>query len=239
VSTKPLYVLRAGNTVPEIAARRGDFGDWIRAGVGDAWRGEWKEHDVRTDAALPTPVDAAGFIITGSSSSVTERAPWMLRTEELVRRIDEANVPLFGICFGHQLVAQALGGLVAKNPKGREIGTIDVVREGEDPLFEGMPRTLRVSATHVDAVVKLPEGARVLGTTPLDPVAAFAVGRATRCVQFHPEIDGDVMRSYLRARAHLVAAEGGDPLELLARVSDDLHGAAILRSFVTRFVVHA
>ena len=232
---KVIVILRAGNTVPEIAARRGEFGDWIKAGVGDAWRGEWREHDVRTDAPLPRADEASAFVITGSSSSVTERAPWMLRTEAFVRSVVEAKVPLFGICFGHQLVAQALGGEVAKNPFGREIGTIDVARE-EDPLFEGLPNPLRVSATHVDAVVKLPPGARVLATTPLDPVAAFGVGAHTRCVQFHPEIDGDVMRSYLRARAHLVRAEGADPEALLARVSDDLDGAAILRAFVSRFV---
>jgi GMP synthase (glutamine-hydrolysing) len=232
---KPLVILRAGDTVPEIAARRGEFGDWIRAGVGEAWRGEWKEHDVRTDAPLPRAADAAGFVITGSSSSVTERAPWMLRAEALVREIAMAGAPLLGICFGHQLVAQALGGLVTKNPRGREIGTIDVARE-DDPLFSGLPKTLRVSATHVDAVVKLPEGARILATTPLDPAAAFAVGARTRCVQFHPEIDGDVMRGYIRARSHLIAAEGLDAGAILAAVSDDLHGPPILAGFVRAFV---
>jgi GMP synthase (glutamine-hydrolysing) len=107
---------------------------------------------------------------------------------------------------------------------------------GDDPLFAGLPRVLTVSATHVDAVARLPEGAKVLATTPLDPVAAFAVGASVRCVQFHPEIDGDVMRGYIRARAHLIAGEGGDPEALLARVSDETHGSAILRNFVRGFV---
>jgi GMP synthase (glutamine-hydrolysing) len=205
-------------------------------GVGDAWRGEWHEHDVRTEEPLPSFDGVAGFIITGSSSSVTERAPWMLRTESYVREIIANDVPLFGICFGHQLVAQALGGLVEKNPRGREIGTVSVSRAGDDALFADLPSSFVVSATHVDAVTRLPERARLLATTSLDPAAAFAVGRAVRCVQFHPEIDGDVMRSYIRARAHLIAGEGGDPDAALARVRDDTHGGAILKSFVRGFV---
>jgi GMP synthase (glutamine-hydrolysing) len=231
-----LVILRTGNTVPEIAARRGEFARWIMDGVGDAWRGEWHEHDVRTDEPLPSFHRVAGFIITGSSSSVTERAPWMLRMEAYVREIVAKDAPLFGICFGHQLVAQALGGLVEKNPRGREIGTVSVTRAGDDALFATLPSPFVVSATHVDAVTRLPEGARLLATTSLDPAAAFAIGRAVRCVQFHPEIDGDVMRSYIRARAHLIAGEGGDPDALLARVRDDTHGGAILKSFVRGFV---
>ena len=232
-----LVVLRAGDTVPEIAARRGEFAQWIREGVGDAWRGEWLEHDVRTDDALPSFEGAAGFVITGSSSSVTERAPWMLRTEALIRTLVARDAPILGICFGHQLVAQALGGHVEKNPRGREIGTVRVAREEEDDaLFAGLPSSFTFSATHTDAVTRLPAGARLLASTPLDANAAFAVGRATRCVQFHPEIDGDVMRSYVRARAHLIEAEGNDPNAILAGVSDETDGHAILRNFVRNFV---
>src|SRR5688500_6067433 len=114
-----LIVLRAGDAAPPVAARRGEFFSWIvrEAGAADA---TWVEHDIRKDGSLPSPKDADGFIITGSSSSVTERAPWMLRAEELFRDIHAAKTPLFGICFGHQIIGQALGGEVAKNPRGRE-----------------------------------------------------------------------------------------------------------------------
>lgn len=232
-----LIVLRAGDAAPPVAARRGEFFSWIvrEAQATDA---TWVEHDIRKDAPLPSPQDADGFIITGSSSSVTERAPWMLRAEELFREIHAAKTPLFGICFGHQIIGQALGGEVAKNPRGREIGTVSVrVHDGaEDPILAGLPLVFKANNTHVDSVVKLPPGARVLASTDLETNAVFVVGDTTKCVQFHPEIDGDAMRGYVEARAHLIEAEGLDVAQIKNAVSDAPEGAATLRNFVHRVV---
>jgi GMP synthase (glutamine-hydrolysing) len=221
----------AGNTLASIARRRGDFDRWIREKTRGAWPGTWTVRDLRRPGPLPGPRDADAFVITGSSSSVTERAPWMLRSQALVSAIARARVPLLGICFGHQMIAEALGGEVRRNPLGREIGTVRVCRLGDDALFAGLPRTFDVQATHVDAVMKLPPGARVLARTALDPHSAFRVGDAVRAVQFHPEFDADVIRGYLRERADLVRAEGGDAAELLERVHDCARGRDILRNF--------
>lgn len=237
--TVRLIVLRAGDAVASVAARHGEFFSWIRREAGETWKGEWVEHDVRTGAPLPPASAADGFIITGSSSSVTERAPWMLRTEELVREIAAARTPLFGICFGHQIVGQALGGRVAKNPNGREIGTVDVQvvpHDPRDPMFDGIGDQFRANHTHMDSVVELPPGARVLAKTDKERYAAFAVGDTIKCVQFHPEINGEAMRGYVEARAHLIEGEGGDARAILSRVTDAPDGASTLRSFI-RLVV--
>ncbi|CAN5923959.1 glutamine amidotransferase [soil metagenome] len=233
-----LIVLRAGDAVAPVAARRGQFLSWIQREAGDAWAGDWHEHDVRTDEPLPAARDADAFIMTGSSSSVTERAPWMLRCEELIRRIAEAETPFFGICFGHQMVGQALGGRVAKNPHGREIGTVDVrvlSHLPRDPILDGLGDRFRANHTHMDSVVDLPPGARRIAETDLEPNAAFVIGSTIKCVQFHPEFDGDTMRGYIEARSELIAGEGGDPAGLLARAADAPEGASTLRSFL-RFV---
>jgi len=226
-----ICVLVAGQTIPAIAERRGEYPLWIQQHTGEAWPGEWTSHDVRTDAPLPAPEEADGFVITGSSSSVTERAPWMLRAEELVRRLAAARKPVLGICFGHQMIGQALGGNVTRNPRGREIGTVRVERPVEDPLFAGLPREFDVNATHVDSVTTLPPGAEILASTAREPVAAFRVGPTVRAVQFHPEFDADVIREYLQTRADLVRGEGGDPDALLAGVHERTRGPDILRNF--------
>jgi GMP synthase (glutamine-hydrolysing) len=226
-----MMILAAGSTVPAIAERRGDFDRWIREKTGDAWAGTWAVHDLRASAPLPAPRDAGAFMITGSSSSVTERAPWMLRAEELVRDIEQAGIPLLGICFGHQMIAQALGGEVTKNPRGREIGTVRLQRLADDPLFADLPRSFDVNASHVDSVARLPPRAEALAITPLDCAFAFRVGPRVRAVQFHPEFDADVMRGYLQARAPLVESEGHDPDALLAAVHDGTRGSDVLRAF--------
>jgi len=234
--SKPILILRTGDAAPPVAEARGQFPEWIRATVGEAWPGAWIEHDARTDAPLPSIDGAAGIVITGSSHSVIERTPWMLRAEAFVRDAIAQRAPLFGICFGHQLVAQALGGAVERNPRGREIGTVRVRRSEADPLFEGVPEAFDVNATHVDTVTRLPPGARLLAQSELDASQAFALGDTTRCVQFHPEIDGDAMRRYVRARAQVIDAEGGDSSAIHARATDAPYAAEILRNFVRRFV---
>ena len=78
---KPLVIVFTGNTVPVVHERFGDFDAHFRAAIGDAWTGRWATVDARTEAPLPSREDVAGVIVTGSSSSVTERAPWMLRLE--------------------------------------------------------------------------------------------------------------------------------------------------------------
>lgn len=234
-----LIVLRAGDAAPSVAVRRGEFASWIQREVGDTWSGEWGEHDVRADAPLPGPRDADGFIITGSSCSVTDRAPWMLRTEELIRAIAAVGTPLFGICFGHQLVGSALGGRVAKNTRGREIGTVSVrvvAHEPLDPIFDGLGRHFRANHAHVDSVVELPPGARLLAETDLEPNAAFSVGATVKCVQFHPEFDGDTMRGYVEARSEAIESEGLSPRSILEGVTDAPDGASTLRGFA-RLVV--
>ena len=237
-----LLVLRAGDAAPPVAARRGEFYAWIRREAEAVWNGAWDQHDVRnTDLPLPRIDDADGFIITGSSSSVTERAPWMLRTEAFIRELHEKKVPVFGICFGHQLIGQALGGLVAKNPRGREIGTVTVrvldSASPDHPLVAGLPRTFAANATHVDSVVTLPPGAVVLAETDLEPHAIFSVRDTTHSVQFHPEIDGDAMRGYVEARAHLLTAEGLEAEAIHERSVDAPHGAETLRNFIRHVVL--
>jgi GMP synthase (glutamine-hydrolysing) len=123
---------------------------------------------------------------------------------------------------------------VGPNPRGREIGSIDVTLHAAaraDALLGDLPACARMQATHVEAVLDLPPGARLLASSAGDPHQAFAVADHAWGVQFHPEFDADVVRAYLEARRDAVRAEGLDPDALLRGASDSPHGARVLRRF--------
>jgi len=237
-STLPVLVLVTGEPLARAREIHGSWATLIeRAGRSD-YAGPWAVHDLRGVDAPPEPSSFRAAVVTGSAASVTERAPWMLAGEAYLRELVRARVPTFGICFGHQMLGQALGGRVEPNPRGREIGTVDLEIVADDELFdvgsEAGARRPRVNMTHVDTVAVLPSGARVLARTAKDPHAAVRFGEAAWGVQFHPEIDRDVMRIYLEERRELIRAEGGDPEALLARVDEGAFGRGVLGTFLSR-----
>jgi len=165
---------------------------------------------------------------------VTEHAEWSVRAGDWLRRVVAAERWVFGICYGHQLLAEHLGGVVAKNPHGREMGTIEVTlteAANEDRLFREFTTAVHVQATHRESVLRLPPAATLLGGSPLDPHQAFRVGQRAWGVQFHPEMTAPVMRRYVARRAEACREEGLDPEAIYKRVAESPHGHLLLRRF--------
>lgn len=202
-----LGILVTGEPVEAVHKARGPFANLFRGVLGPVWPGAIVEFDARR-FELPDPNQVDALVVTGSPSSVTERSDWILATERALGAFVAASVPTLGVCFGHQLLGQALGGDVQRNPRGREIGTVESELLEDDPLFAELPRRMLVNMSHVDSVVKLPPGARVLCRTELDPNAALRFGERAWGVQFHPEFDAGVMRGYITARGAAAASEG-------------------------------
>ena len=196
---KRLLIVKTGGTLPELRAQRGDYEEWIAAGTGFA-RGEVDVVAVAQGEPLPAPESPAGVVITGSSAMVSHCEPWSERTADWLARAVECDTPVLGICYGHQLLAHALGGEVGPNPRGREIGTV-VVRAlapaRRDALLGVWGEAEPAQVTHLESVLALPAGAVRLAESDLDPVQAFAASERAWGVQFHPEVTAGQIERWL------------------------------------------
>jgi len=232
----PFLILETGEPVAPLL-RHGGFARWVRSAAGLAAD---EAVVLRVDHGEPLPDGQDGFagvFVTGSAAMVTDRADWSEAAAAWLRAAHAAGLPLFGICYGHQLLAHALGGTVGDNPRGREMGTVAVRRLPEadgDPLFGAMPSAFPAHATHLQTVLDPPPGAVRLACSAGDDWQALRVGATSFGVQFHPEFGTRAMAGYIAARADRLRQEGSDPAAMAAAVRPTPAARSLLRRFVRR-----
>jgi GMP synthase (glutamine-hydrolysing) len=232
----PFLILETGSPLLPLR-RHGSFAHWIRVAAGLAAR-ETVTCRVADGEALPDADGWSGVMITGSGAMVTERLEWSEASAAWLRTAADLGLPLFGICYGHQLLAHAFGGTVADNPAGREMGTAAIELHApaqQDPLFRGLPPRIQAQTTHLQTVLQPPPGALVLARSERDGCHAFRLGERTWGVQFHPEFSSRMMRGYIHGRADALRHEGTDPHTLHRAVRP----TPLARRVLTRFVRHA
>lgn len=142
-----------------------------------------------------------GWIISGSKFGAYENLPWMLTLQELIREIHAAGLPMIGICFGHQIIAAALGGKVVKSDKGWGVGLHDYKLTAQAPEWittESGHFTL--NAMHQDQVVELPKGATVVASSEFCEYAALLYGDSILTFQAHPEFSTDYETALIELR---------------------------------------
>ena len=147
---------------------------------------------------LPVPTSIPGAIITGSWSMVTDKDEWSEKTAEWIRQALFFDIPLFGVCYGHQLMAYALGGEVGDNPEGGERGsfTISLTEKGMgNSLLEGFPIQFPAYLFHRQSVLVPPSGCDVLATSEKDACQMIRYGNKAFSVQFHPEFTADILKA--------------------------------------------
>ncbi len=132
-----------------------------------------------------------GWLITGSRYGAYEKLDWMVALEAFIREIHDDSAPLVGICFGHQIIAQALGGEVVKSDRGWGIGLHSYqIDEARDWMGDA-PEQIGLYAFHQDQVVKLPPRASVFSSSDFCPYAGLSYGESIISIQAHPEFEED------------------------------------------------
>lgn len=228
---KPILIIRLGEPLPDVRAQRGDFEEWIQAGM-QRPPSDFEVIDVPSGGSLPSPQEISGVVLTGSAAMVSEREVWSEQTADWLVGALQTDLPMLGICYGHQLIAHAVGGRVGPNPNGREIGTARVrLRAAGDALLGDLPEEIRVQTTHWESVLELPPEAALLGATDLDPHHVFRLGDRVWGVQFHPEFDAEIMRGYIAARRPQLEAEALPAEALWEAAADSPHGTRVLARF--------
>ncbi len=183
-------ILVTGHPPDELYDQFGEYDGMFRALLG----GNGFEFDTYKVVDNQFPEDARqadGWIITGSRHGAYEDHPWIPPLEQLIRDIQDTGNPLIGVCFGHQIIAQALGGKVEKFRGGWAVGRTD---------YAFGDQTVSLNAWHQDQVTELPEGAQVLGTNDFCRNAMVSYGDTIWTVQAHPEYGNDFIQGLMETR---------------------------------------
>jgi len=200
-------ILMTGHAIPEFEK---DFGDYdklfarLLAGHGF----EFVDFDIEGGVFPPGPEAADGWLITGSRHGAYEDHPWIPPLEQLIRDIYADGRPLVGVCFGHQIIAQALGGKVEKFGGGWSVGRTTYEIDGHETAL---------NAWHQDQVTEVPDGAEVIGSSDFCANAALLYGNKVYSVQPHPEFTAPMVDMLVKRRG-----KGVVPDALLAGASTQL-----------------
>ena len=226
-------IIEAGRTFAALARRKGDFADWVAAGL-DLPRERLQVVTAFAGCSLPVAVELAGIVVTGSHAMVTERRPWSERLAAWLGEAVSRDVPVLGICYGHQLLGHALGGTVGNHSGGGEFGTVDIELLPEtaaDPLFAGLPTVFPAQVFHRQAVLELPPKARPLASSKDEPHQAVRYAPRAWGVQFHPEFDAEVMAAYLDLDEERLVRAGFDLASLQGGLCQTPTAALLLQRF--------
>ncbi len=198
---KRFLILKTGSTFNQLKQQQGDFENWIVA------HSSFPVHDftvldvTHENFSVSSLNGFKAVIITGSHANVSEHPPWLKKAQQVVAQLRDLQIPMLGICFGHQLIAQTFGGQVDDNPLGEEFGAVEIELlpiAQQNLLFLNLPVKFEAYMSHRQTIIKLPPRAIRLARSTKERTAAFYLEPNIWGVQFHPEFDSIIMEYYLK-----------------------------------------
>ncbi|MDF1854754.1 type 1 glutamine amidotransferase [Pseudooceanicola sp.] len=212
-------ILQTGHVHPSMG-EQGDYDVMFERLLGGQGF-DFTSYDVEGGVIPGDPQDCDGWLITGSKHGAYEDHPWIPPLEDFIRAVKAADVPLIGVCFGHQIIAQALGGKVEKYARGWSVGR---------KLYDFGGQTIPLNAWHQDQVTEVPEGGQVVASSEFCANAAIAYGDKIFTLQPHPEYNAQALAGLIRHRG-----PGVVPSDLLAQAEADLAAPVDAQAMADRF----
>ncbi len=203
-------ILQTGLCPPDLVDEHGEYDEMCSQFL-DGNGFEFVSYRVVENKFPASVNEVDGWLLTGSKYGAYEQHSWIPPLEKFLREAYSQNIPIVGICFGHQILAQALGGKVEKFPGGWVVGKQSYKLNGNNSNADLM-------AWHQDQVTKLPPEATVIGTSNTCKYAALAYGNKALTVQPHPEFGLEFVEALFEARKEML------PDEVAARQKDDHTG---------------
>lgn len=233
----PLVIIQTGLPPEPVSSRHGTFSCMIREAA-RLCTGEIETVPVHLGARLRPPSSYRAAIITGSPAMVTDLADWSERTAAWIRRAVDEDLPILGICYGHQLLAHALGGRVDYHPQGREVGTQTVKllqAAGDAPLLAGLPEHFPAHLIHQQSVMEVPAGATVLARSEHDAHQIVQYRDGVISSQYHPEFCPRIMGTYFAHFGPRLSQEGFNIDALSAQLRPTPDAQQLLLRFTRRY----
>jgi GMP synthase-like glutamine amidotransferase len=223
-------ILETGAPPPDLRARFGSYGEMFQQLLGNGY--DYSTFDVRS-GPLPSTGACDAYLITGSAAGVYDGDPWIDSLKGFVRDLS-GSTPLIGVCFGHQLMAEAYGGRVIKSPKGWGIGLHSYEVQRRAAWMDELP-AFTIPASHQDQVVELPNDATVLAASAFTSFAVLDYpSRRAISLQGHPEFSPDYAAALIALRRGKLydPAFADQAAATLRTPNDSAHVAQWLRRFL-------
>jgi GMP synthase-like glutamine amidotransferase len=168
---------------------------------------ELVRYDLDQDRFPDSGRECDGWLLSPSRCSVYDAHPWIASAEDLLRELLATERPYVGICFGHQLVAQALGATVARADDGWQVGVHDYEIVASHPWMRPPQPSVALIASHEDQALSVPDGAELLARSHGCPIAGLSIGSRAWTIQPHPEFVSELADDLLARREGLIGAE--------------------------------
>ena len=202
---KKILILKMGDTLKSISQKYGEFPQHIINKI-NLSVDEFIVVDCQRKEVLPSVDDIKGIIITGSHSMVTDYEPWSVRISNWLKNIINTNIPILGICYGHQLL--------------------------EDKLLGVLPEKFEGYEAHSQSVLKLPSNAKILAYNNHDEIQSFSYENHIWTTQFHPEFISDIAKEYVKINKKNIINIGKDYNEIYNEIEDYKYGEILLNQFI-------